>query len=70
MKVLDEYFLMVALLLNRVHIFANFMFNSWTKKQGSERIKVQYMYTSDTYNVTISALVCLRAIVSGSWKAQ
>ena len=29
MKVLDEYFLMVVftLLLNRVHVFANFMFN-------------------------------------------
>ena len=29
MKALDEYFLMVVftLLLNRVHVFANFMFN-------------------------------------------
>ena len=38
MKALDEYFLMVVftLLLNRVHVFANFMFNldreTWQSK--------------------------------------
>ena len=37
MKALDEYFLMVVftLLLNRVHVFANLIFNS-TEKHGSE----------------------------------
>ena len=35
MKALDEYFLMVmfTLLLNRVHVFANFIF-------GSEKVKL------------------------------
>ena len=40
MKALDEYFIMVvsALLLNRLHVFATFMFN-WTEKHGNERVK-------------------------------
>ena len=38
MKALDEYFLMVVfmLLLNRVHVFANVMFN--LEKHGSEKV--------------------------------
>ena len=40
MKALDEDFLMVVfiLLLNRLHVFANFLL-IWTEKHGSERVK-------------------------------
>ena len=40
MKALDEYFLMAVfiMLLNRVHVFAIFMFN-WTEKDGGEMVK-------------------------------
>ena len=48
MKALDEYFLSVAftLLLNRVNVFANFMF-SWTEQHGSERVRYHL------YSITI-----------------
>ena len=41
MKALDKYFLMVVftLLQNRVHVFANFMFNFGQRNNGNERIK-------------------------------
>ena len=40
MKALDEYFLMVVVmvLLNTVHVFANVML-IWTEKHGNERVK-------------------------------
>ena len=41
-KALAEYFLMLVfiLLLNRVHVFANFMFTILNKKHGSKRVNI------------------------------
>ena len=52
MKALNEYFLMVVftLLLNRVHVFAIFMFNFDRKKHGSQRVNKIRWNTSHCEN--------------------
>ena len=55
MKALNEYFLMlvVMLLLNKNHVFANFVFkiliwyfDIWSEKHGSERVNNQTIHPS------------------------
>ena len=49
MKAIDEYFLMVmfVLLLNTVHVFANFMF-IWREQHGSEKVKFGWYAAGST----------------------
>ena len=60
MKALDEYFLIVVftLLLNRVHVFVNFMFNMSRETWQSKGKTVRYK--------TLTVILCVFKVVSNN----
>ena len=73
MKALDEYFLMVVLtlLLNRVHVFANFMFHlnreTW---QWKKLTKLVFLLQISSRTLLIHSVNCYLMYFQTNWKKQ